>query len=140
MAFVRAKKAAPYRDRSATEARRWDRRYGPQGPREGGRRDTYYQLVESYREGGKVRQRVLAHLGSDPTLDEAIDHAERYAATLRHIEEGYRTGQRRVFRSRSRTRKEGRVAYADEWGAKAAKLEARAAALRAVRERLAGSD
>ena len=33
----------------------------------------YYQLVENYREGGKHRQRVLAHLGKHPTLKDAIN-------------------------------------------------------------------
>ena len=39
------------------------------------RRTPSYQLVESYRENGKVRQRVLANLGPWPTLDEALEHA-----------------------------------------------------------------
>lgn len=32
----------------------------------------YYQLVESYRVEGKPRQRVLVHLGSYPTVDDAL--------------------------------------------------------------------
>ncbi len=35
----------------------------------------YYQLVENYRQDGKHRQRVLAHLGKHATLGEAIDDA-----------------------------------------------------------------
>ncbi len=44
--------------------------------RVGGR--EYYQLVESYRENDKVRQRVLAHLGRSPTVEAAIEDLERY--------------------------------------------------------------
>jgi hypothetical protein len=32
----------------------------------------YYQLVESFREGGKARQRVVAHLGKYTTVDKAL--------------------------------------------------------------------
>jgi hypothetical protein len=32
----------------------------------------YFQLVRSYREGGKVKQEVLAHLGEHPTPEEAL--------------------------------------------------------------------
>ncbi len=34
----------------------------------------YYQLVESYRENGRMRQRVLAHLGHVDTLEAAIEN------------------------------------------------------------------
>ncbi len=40
----------------------------------------YRQLVESYRENGKMRQRVLAHLGQADSLEAAIQNA---AAELR---------------------------------------------------------
>ena len=33
---------------------------------------TYYYLVESYRDAGKVRQRTLAYLGRYPTVKEAL--------------------------------------------------------------------
>lgn len=33
---------------------------------------SYYQLVENRREGGRVRQRVLAHLGHYSSLEAAI--------------------------------------------------------------------
>jgi hypothetical protein len=33
---------------------------------------TYYYLVESYRESGKVHQRTLAYLGEYPTVEEAL--------------------------------------------------------------------
>jgi hypothetical protein len=32
---------------------------------------TYYQVVESYRDGGRVRQRHLCSLGAHPTIEEA---------------------------------------------------------------------
>jgi hypothetical protein len=42
----------------------------------------YFQLVEAYREGDKVRQRVIAHLGKFPTIDDARQYAdEHYSAT-----------------------------------------------------------
>jgi hypothetical protein len=36
---------------------------------------TYYQVVESYRSGGKVRHRTLASLGTCPTVEEAYHEA-----------------------------------------------------------------
>ena len=33
----------------------------------------YYQLVEGRRENGKVKQRVLCHLGQYPTVDVALE-------------------------------------------------------------------
>ncbi len=33
---------------------------------------TYYQVVETYRDGDKVRQRVLVHIGEYPTVEEAL--------------------------------------------------------------------
>ncbi len=59
----------------------------------------YHQLVESYREGGRVRQRVLVHLGDIPRVEDAlrvwpdlVDHLERrardYGEGARLIEDG----------------------------------------------------
>lgn len=50
---------------------------GPRATKEAERRGreptrTYYYLVESYREGGKVRQRMLAYLGRYPTPEDAL--------------------------------------------------------------------
>jgi hypothetical protein len=61
MPFIRAKqhKKGP---RAAEDAERWGR-----DPVR-----TYYYLVETYREGGKVRQRTLAYLGKYPTVEEAL--------------------------------------------------------------------
>jgi hypothetical protein len=39
------------------------------------RKGKGYALVETYREGGKVRQRVLAYLRGSPTLAEAASAA-----------------------------------------------------------------
>jgi len=33
---------------------------------------TYYYLVESYREGGKVKQRVIRYLGKNKPTPEAL--------------------------------------------------------------------
>lgn len=41
---------------------------------------SYYQLVENRREGGRVRQRVLAHLGHYPSLEAAIEGYSAAAA------------------------------------------------------------
>ena len=38
-----------------------------------GRRTPSYQLIETYREDGKVKQRVLVNLGWFPTVEEALD-------------------------------------------------------------------
>jgi hypothetical protein len=45
----------------------------------------YYQFVENYREDGKVRQRVLAHLGCAPSVEAAIDQLERYVQNYRRL-------------------------------------------------------
>jgi hypothetical protein len=38
----------------------------------------YYYVVKSYREGGQVRQRVLAYLGRSPSLTDAREyHAQQ---------------------------------------------------------------
>lgn len=50
-----------------------------------GRRPRY-QLVESRREGAKVRQIVLAHLGPCSTLAAAIEHFEAQLRPLRDEE------------------------------------------------------
>lgn len=48
----------------------------------GGR--TYYQVVQGWREGGRVRHRTIASLGRSPTIELALDAAEsqREAARL----------------------------------------------------------
>jgi hypothetical protein len=38
-----------------------------------------YQLIETYREAGKVRQRILANLGAHATIEGAIVHALGFA-------------------------------------------------------------
>jgi hypothetical protein len=43
----------------------------------------YYQLVESRRVDGKPRQKVLIHLGSHPTVDEALKRWPREVGGLR---------------------------------------------------------
>jgi hypothetical protein len=47
----------------------------------------YNQLVRSYREGGKVKQEVIAHLGELKDADEALDYWPQEVELLR------RTGQ-----------------------------------------------
>jgi hypothetical protein len=41
---------------------------------------TYYRLVESYRDKGRTRQRVLISLGQASTLEEAIANEKRQVA------------------------------------------------------------
>ncbi len=36
-----------------------------------------HQLIETYRENGRVKQRVLANLGDHPTVEEALDHTRK---------------------------------------------------------------
>ncbi len=45
----------------------------------------YYQLVEAYRENGKVRQRVLAHLGRSPNVDDALETLPQSIAMRRRV-------------------------------------------------------
>lgn len=45
----------------------------------------YYQLVENYREDGKVRQRMLVHLGPYPTVEAAIEAHEQGAEYKRGL-------------------------------------------------------
>jgi hypothetical protein len=50
----------------------------------------YRQIVESYREDGKVKQRVLVHMPRfADTPEHAADLCEGYAATERSLEEKY---------------------------------------------------
>ena len=62
----------------------------------------YYQLVEGVWEGGKVRQKVLAHLGEHPSLEAAME------AAAREIREGQRA------QMEGRTDKVSRI-YEDIW-------------------------
>jgi len=62
---------------------------------------TYYQLVRGYRnEEGKPRQEVVAHLGRNPTPEEALEQwdkqaawARRHAADHQHAAEYIRSGR-----------------------------------------------
>jgi hypothetical protein len=45
----------------------------------------YFQLVRSYREGGKVKQEVLIHLGEYPTPEAALDAWPTQVEHLRAI-------------------------------------------------------
>lgn len=55
----------------------------------GGRQLTYLQLVESYREGGRVRQRGIAKLGREDELDrDAIERLVRSLAKYADVEVG----------------------------------------------------
>jgi hypothetical protein len=45
-------------------------------------RGPYFQLVRSYREGGKVKQEVLVHLGRYETTDDAL---AAWPSEVRHL-------------------------------------------------------
>jgi hypothetical protein len=38
------------------------------------KRYEYYQLVENHRVDGKPRQRMIMHLGKEPTVDDALEN------------------------------------------------------------------
>ena len=48
-------------------------------------RGPYFQLVRSYREGGKVKQEVLVHLGEHETPEAALSAWPKEIAHLRRI-------------------------------------------------------
>jgi hypothetical protein len=53
----------------------------------------YYQLVEGQREGGKVRQKVIAHLGKVPDIEAARRYAdEHYSRTLEEVMRQFQEG------------------------------------------------
>jgi len=65
--------------------------------RSGGRQLTYLQLVESYRDGDRVRQRVVAKLGREDQLDPAeIDRLVRSLAPYGTLAVGDTSGLERV--------------------------------------------
>ncbi len=72
---------------------------------------TYYQFVESYRDNGRVRQRVIAHLGPWPSVEEAIDgwstRAELWSRRARQLREsiGATEEQRQAYYERLKDRR-----------------------------------
>jgi hypothetical protein len=63
-----------------------------------------YYLVKSERIRGRVRQKVLAYLGNQPTVAEAIRHKEKRAAELRkQLAENYDARMCRNYRFTGRT-------------------------------------
>ncbi len=50
---------------------------------------VYYQVVEGYREGGKVKQRVLAYLGTYETVDKALEKLPRHIEMQRETMPNY---------------------------------------------------
>jgi len=47
------------------------------------KRYEYYQLVENHRVDGKPRQRVIMHLGKEPTVDAALENWPKEIRYLR---------------------------------------------------------
>jgi hypothetical protein len=47
------------------------------------KRYEYYQLVENHRVDGKPRQRVIMHLGKEPTVDAALENWPKEIKDLR---------------------------------------------------------
>jgi len=50
---------------------------------ENGKTYTYHQLVRGYREDGKVKQEVVAHLGKHETLEAALAYWQEWAEESR---------------------------------------------------------
>jgi hypothetical protein len=50
------------------------------------KRYEYYQLVENHRVDGKPRQRVIMHLGKEPTVDAALENWPKEIKYLRRRE------------------------------------------------------
>ena len=44
-----------------------------------------YQIIETYREGGKVKQRVIYNLGHHPTIEEALKAKYRSLKMLQEM-------------------------------------------------------
>jgi hypothetical protein len=63
----------------------------------------YYQLVESYRENGKVRQRMLVHLGEYPTVEAAIEGVSRLLKRYREDSDFHRTCAQNWYRNYARS-------------------------------------
>ena len=113
---------------------------------------TYYQLVESRREGMRVRQRVVVHLGPYPSIEEAIarygERAERARAEERLWRARAEAQRIAIERIRERVRPDlvgadiprldgrNRPRYwvyrdcAEDWRQRARRLEARAERIR----------
>lgn len=71
---------------------------------------VYHQLVETYRDSGKVRQRVLAHLGKYSTLGEAIKGHRNSLRIYRELLNGNRSPGTRAMFARSAARHEKKLA------------------------------
>jgi hypothetical protein len=56
---------------------------------------TYYDVVESYREKGKVKQRLIVALGRCSTIDDAIEETEWWIKQYTH--NATLSGGRQVF-------------------------------------------
>jgi hypothetical protein len=67
--FIRRKRMPAYTPRPVPHGYVADRRYGHQQARAADPTGFYYQLVESYRDGGRVRQRLRLHLGRHASLE-----------------------------------------------------------------------
>ena len=63
----------------------------------------YYQVVESYRENGKVRQRMLVHLGEYPTVEAAIEGFSRLLKRYREDSDFHRTCAQNLYRNYARS-------------------------------------
>jgi hypothetical protein len=57
----------------------------------------YYQVVRSYREGGKPRQKVLCHLGVHDSLERAIEHEKRKEAAQRSAAAALRKKAKQIY-------------------------------------------
>jgi hypothetical protein len=78
---------------------------------------SYYALVESYREKGKVRQRILCALCRDSTLDAAIARAIRHLAFWRRENERWtaRDGRPSDYAIATISESEQRIKVLQDW-------------------------
>ncbi len=61
-----------------------------------GKKYSYYQWVRSYREGAKVKQELLFHLGQHPTTEEAMAHHEERVSFYEGVASSRRRGAERI--------------------------------------------
>ena len=95
------------------------------------KRYEYYQLVENHRVDGKPRQRVIMHLGKEPTVDGALENwpkeikglrrrAKKHGDHYENLPEELKN--QRYFREKFRDIAEGAETQADELQARLNKL------------------
>ena len=90
------------------------------------KRGDSHQLIETYRDGGKVKQRVVANLGHSTTPEEALRHDRveltRWERILARVEARGPRGGGRLARSHQKTLADHRRRV-EKWRGRVATLE-----------------